>query len=792
MNSTASIRLLLLAAFCFSVSTPLQAGPAEDEKLIGLWKSDHGCVVHIFVDKAGALAGAAWGARKESSELTIKFSGDRRFAWKRNTKKLSFGEDGEVDPKRSGRFIVDSNDRAVLYSNHWPCYYPRGRPAAKFVRVSAGEVSKLKVPGWYSARFAEVMEGEVIAKAVQPKESQPVEAPQETRIAKSENNPDKGGQASQEPKSTGLGGLLNTLESFDQALQGQVTNQLPESGSGQKKSSTSATPASSSEKIWCATRQAVSRSPHSDCLTNGGKVFKRQAQAQAEHRRLKGGTASTTEEPSPESTASQVVTVAVQSNVSGARVSFSGIFKGLTDLSVELPKNIYQLEVEKEGFISYRQLVEIVESTTLHIKLQQDGASTTGSARALGKDWDHPLCKGGERICPPDPSKTLFVEIAAKRGLIPDTSGCDTGCDDCETDFDELAEKAGNQDKLKLFLSGRCLRCDLSNLDMRDVDLSPASQFIRCSQTSAPNNLACGSAMPDLFDVRGSNLQGADFSGFHARASTTFPRAERHGDLEVGHVGGLKSFAKGDCQKNYKKSDWWKDERRKKVADPDYELPLKIAETDLTNANFDRSDLRGTGFTRLKTVGARFTSADLRGTSFRCSNMADTNFAGSDLRRITFGRWDAAGGSNAIGHGLWASGSEFTSQGGFDVFDELSVVDLSGADFGDSNLGQAFFGYVALESGDFSNADLRQAMFGVTDLTEANFTGADLRGAVFEYVDLTGAIFDGAILDKATMFKHADLSNARLDKAKIDGTDFSEATLCETMTPWGQDDAGCG
>ena len=172
--------------------------------------------------------------------------------------------------------------------------------------------------------------------------------------------------------------------------------------------------------------------------------------------------------------------------------------------------------------------------------------------------------------------------------------------------------------------------------------------------------------------------------------------------------------------------------------------------------------------------------------------MADTNFAGSDSRRIAFGKSDASGGSNPIGHGLSAGGSEFTSQGGFDVFDELSVVDLSGADFKDSNLGQAFFGYVALASGDFSNADLRQALFGVTDLTEANFTGADLRGAAFEYVDLTGAIFDGAILDKETMFKHADLSNARLDKAKIDGTIFSEATLCETMTPWGQDDAGCG
>ncbi len=561
----------------------------------------------------------------------------------------------------------------------------------------------------------------------------------------------------------------------------------------QGSSGSSATASSSKNLIWCATVDGVSEISQAVCADMAGQAFTSKSLAAAEHQRLKGGTASTTEEPPPESTASQVVTVKVQSNVSRARVSFDGIFKGLTDLSadlsVELPKDIYQLEVEKEGFIPYRQLVDIVESTTLPlVELVIDPEAEARSASSPEKGAGEGPCASDKKICPPDPSKTLFVEVAAKRDLIPVLSGCDSGWESCEIEINKRAKKAGNKDKLKLFLSGRCTRCDLTNLDMRDVDLSPASQFVRCHQTTGSDIQVCQKQRFDLiFDVRGSNLQGADFSGFHARASTTFPRAERHDELEVGdYVRSLMTFENNSCFNDVQN---WK---RKKAADPDYELPLEIAETDLTNANFDRSDLRGTHFTRLKTAGARFTNADLRGAEFNCSNMADTNFAGSDSRRIAFGKSDASGGSNPIGHGLWADGSEFTSQGGFDVFDELSVVDLSGADFKDSNLGQAFFGYVALASGDFSNADLRQALFGVTDLTEANFTGADLRGAAFEYVDLTGAIFDGAILDKETMFKHADLSNARLDKAKIDGTIFSEATLCETMTPWGQDDAGCG
>jgi hypothetical protein len=46
----------------------------------------------------------------------------------------------------------------------------------------------------------------------------------------------------------------------------------------------------SSEKIWCATRQMVSHSTRSTCLTNDGKPFDKKSQAQAEHRRLKNKT----------------------------------------------------------------------------------------------------------------------------------------------------------------------------------------------------------------------------------------------------------------------------------------------------------------------------------------------------------------------------------------------------------------------------------------------------------------------------------------------------------------------
>jgi len=451
---------------------------------------------------------------------------------------------------------------------------------------------------------------------------------------------------------------------------------------------------------------------------------------------------------SPENSEPQVVTVAVQSNISGARVFFTGQLMGVTDLSVEVPKGTHMLEVEKEGFAPFQEMVEIVESTALYIELEKDGAVTisgVGSVLARGRSLTQSLCKGEERICLPDPSKTLFVEIAAKRGLIPDTSGCDSGCDDCETDFDELAEKAGNQDKLKLFLSGRCTGCDLSKLDMRDIDLSTMSHWIDCHQYQLPKVAACRlqeRAFQSFFDVRGSNLQGADFSGVHIRDSRTFPRLATYwqpwtpekSDFEQDESKrwflGFTDNPRGRKFGSSENPCHTREEIHKGTSEPGYRAPaLEGKQTDLSNASFDRSDMRGTRFAYLKTVSTRFTNADLRGVSFDCSDMASANFTGSNLKGIRFG---------IIPTGMASPGDDerdgisiFQARGGFDIFDELTVLNLFKADFSNSDLTLASFGYVTLVSGNFSNATVRRARFGATDLTEANFSGADLRGAFF-------------------------------------------------------------
>jgi len=228
-------RLSIVGLLYVGIISAVSAGPAQDESLLGLWRSNHDCVVHIYIDDSGKPAAAAWGARKESAELTIKFSGERRFAWKRKTKKSGFGEDGEVDPRRSGRFIVDLHDRSVLHSNYCPCYHPRGGSAPKYKRISPSEISKRSIPKWYSERFADLTQnGTVIVENSQSSEVQAAGTNQVATITAPEPEIGKAEQEPQGSEGGGLGKLLGVLKSFDQSVQQQASGQFPEAGSVQK------------------------------------------------------------------------------------------------------------------------------------------------------------------------------------------------------------------------------------------------------------------------------------------------------------------------------------------------------------------------------------------------------------------------------------------------------------------------------------------------------------------------------------------------------------------------------
>jgi len=73
----------------------------------------------------------------------------------------------------------------------------------------------------------------------------------------------------------------------------------------------------------------------------------------------------------------------------------------------------------------------------------------------------------------------------------------------------------------------------------------------------------------------------------------------------------------------------------------------------------------------------------------------------------------------------------------------LSMADLTGADFRGSNLEAARFIGCELAGASFEGANLRNADFeGVGSLAFARFDGADLEGASFEDVHVKGAMWD--------------------------------------------------
>lgn len=132
---------------------------ARKEELLGVWESNDNCVLHIYPIDDNQLIGAAWGRSKESAELLINFSVDRRFPWRRQNKNWGMPEQGLLSPSREGRFIVDLYDRDVLYSDVSPCYAPKG-VSIEWRRVAPEKTASVQPPQWHNDDFARVVDGD--------------------------------------------------------------------------------------------------------------------------------------------------------------------------------------------------------------------------------------------------------------------------------------------------------------------------------------------------------------------------------------------------------------------------------------------------------------------------------------------------------------------------------------------------------------------------------------------------------------------------------------------------------
>jgi len=130
-----------------------------------------------------------------------------------------------------------------------------------------------------------------------------------------------------------------------------------------KSSSSSSSTASSSSTnwVWCLSTGVVDHRRASSCKAMGGKSYSSEHQAKAEHKRLK--TAST---PNV-----KTASLTIRSNVTGDKVYIDGNFKGSTRLDLKLSKGRHTIRIEKDGYKTYEESINLTDNLIIRGHLEK-------------------------------------------------------------------------------------------------------------------------------------------------------------------------------------------------------------------------------------------------------------------------------------------------------------------------------------------------------------------------------------------------------------------------------------
>ena len=143
------------------------------------------------------------------------------------------------------------------------------------------------------------------------------------------------------------------------------------------------------------------------------------------------------------------------------------------------------------------------------------------------------------------------------------------------------------------------------------------------------------------------------------------------------------------------------------------------------------------------------------------------------------------GASCAVAAALWANAPAVADLNKFEA--------AAGGEFGIGTAQQ--FGEADLRGRDFSNQDLTRSNFTAADCRQCNFANSKLAGAYFikavtyqanfENADLSDVLMDRAVLVEANLknsiLQRAVFTRSDLDKAVIEGADFSNALVDRTQ-----------
>jgi len=128
-----------------------EAPGGSTQNIAGLWINDQSCHVSIFENEAGDLVGAAWGPHGGSMQIVLSpmMGNERRFDWKGEGRTMF--EASLTDPRRNGRFTINTYDENKLHSSVNICSKKPSAGISAFYRASSFSSYRVKPPKWYAA-----------------------------------------------------------------------------------------------------------------------------------------------------------------------------------------------------------------------------------------------------------------------------------------------------------------------------------------------------------------------------------------------------------------------------------------------------------------------------------------------------------------------------------------------------------------------------------------------------------------------------------------------------------------
>ena len=189
-----------------------------------------------------------------------------------------------------------------------------------------------------------------------------------------------------------------------------------------------------------------------------------------------------------------------------------------------------------------------------------------------------------------------------------------------------------------------------------------------------------------------------------------------------------------------------------------------LADENLTEASFRRSDLSGAYIERTQLVRAKLTETLLNDVTFLYSSLVGADLSGSASTGISFGGLSLR---RATVRNVTFGASTFTG------------VDATGADFTGAEMPSTTIRRTQTRVSTWSDADFTRAILTGATIVEANMSGAtladaDLRGATLSSVNLTDADLFGANLSGVTL-RGVQFDQARLPVATMVGTEIEVA-----------------